>query len=143
MPIKNYTTQISADKTIMEIERSLVNHGAQMVLKEYDPQGVVSHVSFKIPVNGELVPFRLPCNTDGILRCLETSPKVPRRLRTREQAARVGWRVVKDWIQAQLAIVDAEMAAMEETFLPYAQLSDGRTLYEKFSGGPALMLQNH
>jgi len=30
--------------------------------------------------------------------------------RTREHAARVAWRICKDWIEAQLAIVDAEMA---------------------------------
>jgi len=50
--------------------------------------------------------------------------------RTREHAARVAWRICKDWIEAQLAIVDAEMADMMEIFLPYAQTESGETLYE-------------
>lgn len=140
MAIKNYTTSISAEKTVMEIQKALASHKAKAVLTEYDDEGVVTHVSFKIETPHGLMPFRLPANVDGVQACLHRNRQVPNRLKTREQAARVAWRIVKDWVEAQLAIVEAEMVDMVEVFLPYAQGEDGRTLYEKFSDAPQLLL---
>ncbi len=139
--IKNYTTQISTEKTLGEIQKALATHKATAVLTEYDDGGVVTHVSFKLRMEHGEMSFRLPANIDGVLGCLLQNPTVPKRLRCREQAARVAWRIVKDWIEAQLAIVDAEMCEMAEVFLPYAQLTnDGRTLYEKFQDAPQALL---
>ncbi len=36
MPIKNYTTQVSANRSIEEIQSALVKHGATGVLYEYE-----------------------------------------------------------------------------------------------------------
>lgn len=140
MAIKNYTTQISTEKTLGEIQKSLATHKASAVLTEYDSEGVVTHVSFKLTMDHGEMSFRLPANIDGVLGCLMQNRQVPKRLRTREQAARVAWRIVKDWIEAQLAIVDAEMCEMAEVFLPYAQGADGRTVYEKFLNAPQALL---
>jgi len=74
--------------------------------------------------------FRLPANTQGVFKALKCDERVPKRLKTKEQAARVAWRVLKDWVEAQLAIVEAEMAELTEVFLPYAQNRDGKTLYQ-------------
>jgi hypothetical protein len=54
------------------------------------------------------------------------------RLKTREQAARIAWRIVKDWVEAQLAIIEAEMASRPEVFLPYAQTNTGETIFQRF-----------
>lgn len=140
MAIKNYTTQISVEKTLMEIQKALVSHKAKAVLTEYDDEGIVTHVSFKIETQHGELPFRLPANIDGVLACLYRNQQVPRRLKTREQASRVAWRIVKDWVEAQLAIVEAEMVDMVEVFLPYAQGPDGRTIYEKFLDAPQTLL---
>jgi hypothetical protein len=36
--------------------------------------------------------------------------KVPRSKCTEDQAQRVAWRIVKDWVEAQMAIVEAQLA---------------------------------
>lgn len=140
MAIKNYTTTIAAEKTLMEIQKALASHKAKAILTEYDDEGIVTHVSFKIETRHGLLPFRLPANIDGVQACLHRNRQVPKQLKTREQAARVAWRIVKDWVEAQLAIVEAEMVDLVEVFLPYAQCDDGRTIYERFQNSPDTLL---
>jgi hypothetical protein len=48
-------------------------------------------------------------------------------LRVAGSVERVAWRIVKDWIEAQMAIVEAGQAEMAEVFLPYATIEDGTT----------------
>jgi hypothetical protein len=43
----------------------------------------------------------------------------------------VSWCIVKDWVEAQMAIVDTNMVQLEQVFLPYVIAPDGRTLYER------------
>lgn len=130
MAILNYTTSIAAEKTAMEIQTKLAKAKAQAVLSEYDDDGIMVAMSFRIMTNHGMIFFRMPANTDGVLRALQRDKKVPTKLKTKQQATNVAWRVLKDWIEAQLAIVDAEMAEMAEVFLPYAQDKTGKTLYK-------------
>ena len=50
---------------------------------------------------------------------------------TQEQAERVAWRILKDWIEAQMALLDIEMVRFEEIFLPYIETQNGQTIYER------------
>ena len=50
---------------------------------------------------------------------------------TREQAERVAWRILKDWVEAQMALLDIEMVRFEEIFRPYIETSSGQTIYER------------
>lgn len=129
MPIANYTTTISADKTVGEIQGMLARAGASAVLFEFE-DSIIAAVSFKLTHNGVPISFRLPSNIDKMYVYLQNSD-VPRKYRSREQAARVAWRIIKDWLRAQLAIIETEQAEMVEVFLPYAQNSSGQTLYER------------
>lgn len=61
--------------------------------------------------------------------------KITPRLRTMEQASRVAWRIIKDWLAAQLALIKAEMVTLEQVFLPYAQNADGATLFDVLAEG--------
>ena len=135
MPILNYRTTIDAGKTAAEIQVKLARAKAQAILTEYDGQGVIVAMSFRIPTRHGLLSFRLPANTEGVYEALRRDPKVPPRLRTKDQAARVAWRVLKDWIEAQLALIEAQLAEAAEVFLAYAQFEDGRTVYETLEGG--------
>src|ERR1700735_2331785 len=109
MAILNYTTSIQAEKTASEIQAKLVKAHACAVLSEYK-DCVLSHISFRVDsIHGEMA-FRLPANIDGVLKAMQRDARVPKALKTREQAARVAWRIVKDWVEAQLAIIEAEMA---------------------------------
>ena len=138
MAILNYTTKISVDKTAAEIQAKLGKANAQAVMCEYE-NGIVSHIAFRINTPHGVMTFRLPANTDGVLRAM-TKARLPKSKCNKEQAARVAWRIVKDWVEAQLAIIEAEMATMAEVFLPYAQGIDGKTVYENLleKGLPAL-----
>jgi len=129
MAILNYTTTIPAEKTAAEIQQKLAKAKAQAVLCEYDAEGVMCAMSFRAPTKHGMISFRMPANTEGVLRALQKDKKVPNRLKTKQQAANVAWRVLKDWVEAQLAIVEAEMAEITEVFLPYAQGKNGQTLY--------------
>ena len=129
MPILNYTTKIAAAKTTAEIQTNLAKHGAKAILTEYDDAGNAEALSFKIVTRqqGELG-FRLPINTEAIQRIL-IKQNVDRRFREYDHAVKVAWRIVKDWVEAQMAILETEMVEMEQIFLPYMVTPDGKTLY--------------
>lgn len=140
MPIANYTTSIKTEKTVGEIQAMLAKAGAQSVLFEFDG-AEVSAISFRLIHEHVMVSFRLPANVDSIYVVLQNDYNVPKRLQTMEQAARVAWRIIKDWLRAQLAIVEAEQAEMVEVFLPYAQNPEtGQTLYKQLEQGGFKML---
>ena len=135
MAILNYTTSIATEKTGAEIQKKLAKAKAQAILTEYNDEAIMSSISFRINTPHGVIFFRLPANTDGVYKALLADSNVPRRLKTREQAAKVAWRILKDWIEAQLAIVEAGMASITEVFLPYAQGKDGVTLYQSLESG--------
>ncbi|GAI93622.1 unnamed protein product, partial [marine sediment metagenome] len=58
----------------------------------------------------------------------------------RAQAVRIAWRIVKDWTQAQAAIIETEMVKTEQVFLPYAITKDGQTVYDLFEQRQIKML---
>lgn len=138
MSLKNYTTSIKTEKTIGEIQAMLARHGAQSIMTEYE-DGIVSTVSFRIEWRNQPVHFRLPANIDGVLCVLQNDRKIKPYMRTKEQASRVAWRIVKDWVDAQLAIVEADMVEMAEVFLPYAVDSKGVTLFQRVKDSPKLL----
>lgn len=131
MAILNYTTKIDSIKTIGEIQKTLVDHGAKKIVCDYDDDGVPTAVTFILMVNDQLVAYSLPANYSGVLRAMSKNKKVAKSLCTKEQTIRVSWRIVKDWIEAQMAIVEAEVAAMPEVFLPYMVTKNGNTLYRE------------
>lgn len=130
MALLNYTTQIDTDKTINEIQKCLSSHGANAILNEYE-DGYIIALSFKIKIKGQEIGFRLPSDWRPVLKLLEQDRKVPRRLHTKEQALRVSWRIIKDWAEAQMAIVETRMVKFEQVFLPYAITPDGRTVFDR------------
>jgi hypothetical protein len=139
MAILNYTTSIEAEKTIAEITKCLVKHGASKIVADYKDQ-LPCAVTFCLVMDGNTVAFVLPANYEGVLNSMKKDPKVPQRLCTKEQALRVSWRIVKDWVEAQMAIVEAKLADMAEVFLPYAVTKSGNTLYKEIQGNGMLML---
>lgn len=139
MAILNYTTKISHHKTLGEISECLVSHGATKVVTDYD-NGIPIKVTFGIDINGNLVGYELPANYRGVLKAMERNKKIPRNMVNEEQAIRVSWRIVKDWIEAQMAIVEADVADLAQVFLPYAVTKNGTTLYQEIQNNPKLLL---
>lgn len=132
MVLLNYTTQIKTEKTIGEIQAMLAQHGASAVLSEYDDGGNVSALSFKIQMNPGEIAFRLPARPEAVYLLLKNNRRVPSRLCTLEQAHRVTWRIIRSWVQAQMALIETKMVKLEEIFLPYAENPlTKKTLYEE------------
>ncbi len=136
MPLLNYTTTIEAIKTVGEIQGILAGHGAKSIKTDYSADGQVEALSFLVlTLHGE-VGIRLPVDPDAVLRVLTKQNRlgrVPKRYLNHAQAVRIAWRIVKDWIEAQMAILETEMVKMEQIFLPYVITRGGRTLYEAMS----------
>jgi len=45
---------------------------------------------------------------------------------------RVAWRVIRDWVMSQMALIETEMVKTEQVFLPYAITQDGvSTIYDR------------
>lgn len=133
MAILNYTTQIEAAKTVGQIHEILRTHGAQSVLTNYDERGEIESLSFEVNTPNGVAQIRLPVDPDAVLRVMKKfDSHVPNRLQTRPQAVRIAWRIVKDWVEAQMAILETEMVKMEQIFLPYIQVRGGQTFFEVF-----------
>jgi len=129
----NYTTAIEAAKTVGIIHGILAGHGAKAILTNYGENGAIESLAFNVSTAHGDVAIRLPINPDAVLTVLTRQNrlgKVPRRYVNRPQAVRVAWRIVKDWVEAQMAILETEMVKMEQIFLPYIITPSGKTLYE-------------
>jgi len=126
MAILNYTTSIATEKTAGEIQKKLSVAGAQAILSEYDKDGIMCSMSFRI----NNIFFKLPINIDGVYAAMSKDRNIPNKLKSYEQASRVAWRIIKNWIEAQVAIIQAGQAELVQVFLPYAQNKDGKTVFE-------------
>ncbi len=128
MPLLNYTTKVSVFTTIGEIQQQLVKHGARKIMQEYDDQGRIISLLFTIdtPLGSRCI--RMPANVTAVQVVLE-------RQKVRfdaDQAERVAWRIVKDWIEAQMAILESQMVQIDQIFLPYMVNKEGKTVYEAY-----------
>jgi hypothetical protein len=65
---------------------------------------------------------------------------IPPRFREKVQAKRTAWRIVKVWVEAQMAIIDCGQAEMAEVFLPYAITETGQTLFQRIQQNPKYLL---
>ena len=131
MAIKNYTTTIDVYKRLGEIQGSLASHGARQIMVNYDGAGQPIGVMFGIETTAGPRGFALPANVEGV-RAVFDRQKVKA---APGQAERTAWRNVRDWIMAQMAIIEAGQVQMEEVFLPYLTDGHGRTLYQLYQGG--------
>lgn len=128
MGLLNYSTTIEAAKTVGEIQNILAKHGARTVVINYAADGVIEALSFKVTTPYGDIGIRLPVDPNSVLKVLQR--EAPRRYVNRQQAIRVAWRIVKDWVEAQMAILSTEMVRMEQIFLPYVIMPSGKTLYD-------------
>lgn len=131
MPLLNYTTTIAVDKTVGEIQKILAVAGAKSIQVDYT-SGFPAAVAFFIDTPFGERSYVLPANVEGVWQTLHQQNRkgrVPSRLVTREQAARVAWRIIKDWTAAQMAIIQAGMVTIDQVMLPYMQVGN-QSLYE-------------
>jgi len=139
MPLLNYTTSIAPQKTVMEIQAMLAKAGASAILADYDTEGNIVALSFRLRNEGQDISFKLPTAWQPVLETLKRQ-NVSRTLQTPEQALRVAWRITKDWVAAQLAIIETRMVTTAQVFLPYAITNNGQSVYEYIAQNTSLLL---
>jgi hypothetical protein len=154
MALLNYTTSVAVEKSLAEIQGMLLRAGASGISTTYDratrrPTGV----AFRVDTPAGALDYALPVRVaavrrvlvrEGVLKPARTFSDY-RRMREerervdrlyREQPERVAWRIARDWLDVQLAMVQTGMVALDEVMLPY-QLVDGAngqtTVYELYA----------
>ena len=145
MPLLNYTTEIDAFKTVAQIQQALAKAGASAVLNEFDDTGNIVAQSFRMKLGDQDISFRLPTDWRPVLEAMKQQKA--RRIRghdhiqlSEDQARRVAWRITKDWVEAQLAIIETRMVTTAQVFLPYAVTNSGQSLYEYIGQNTQLLL---
>ena len=140
--IANRNTTVPALKTVGEIQAMLAGIRADAIVMQYE-SGEPSAIGFKLTRDDHSISFQLPSNWQGILQALKRDKSIPKRLLTADQAKRVSWRVIRDWLRAQLSLIEAGAATIEEVMLPWAITSDGTTVASRiFSGQTGLLTMN-
>lgn len=132
--IKNYTTEVSVERTISEIQKLLVKNGAKRIVIDYDDKGI-SALSFMVEFKSKLIPIRLAAKVDRVLEMLNQQVReknIPRKYNNIEQARRIMWRILLDWIDSQMTMVEIGQKELLEIFLPDICSLDGETIFEKW-----------
>lgn len=157
MFLKNYTSNVLVSQTIYRIEQVLIKCGVVGIAKEYTgASGEISAITFRINDNGKEFNVRLPADkekaqealwrdyggneihADG-LRMLHSSRKRLKRSDFAQQAERTAWKIIQDWIEVQMSMIQMRQADSVEVFMPY--IWDGKqTVYNRVKDGGYRML---
>lgn len=161
--LKNYTSNVPVSQTIYRIEQVLIKCGVSGIMKEYGSKnGGVVAVTFKIQTGDEpSMTVRLPVDVDQAHAALwlnyvdgdKLSPdgnslhwntkKRKTKADFKDQADRTAWKIIQDWVEVQMSMIQMKQADFREVFLPYVW--DGRqTVYQRIaeSGFKGLLLTN-
>jgi hypothetical protein len=136
----NYTTAVPVARTVGEAQAMLAAAGAASVAVHYEG-GEPCGLSFQLRTPHGPRNFTLPVNVDGVRAMLVKASKDGKlrsdgyrvaKFETREHAASVAWRVIKDWVEANLALIEAEMTTLETVMLPYLHVDGDKTLWQAY-----------
>jgi len=141
MPLANATTEVPARKTISEVVGMLVDNNCEAVTIQRDGNGEPVGIGFVLGTPAGSREFVLPARADNVRRTL-VKQNYRAGLTTHEHATNVAWRIVRDWLRAQLALVQSGQVEFGEVMLPYLLLNDGKggthTLWDSFRSDRAL-----
>jgi hypothetical protein len=132
--ILNYTTSIDVHKTLGEIQKILVSHGARKLMYDYANDGKVNSLCFTVVTPDGEKGIKLPANVPAIFEILKQQKKAGK-IKIQidyAQAERVAWRIIKNWVESQMAILESQMVQFEEIFLPYMINNKGQTFFQMY-----------
>jgi hypothetical protein len=166
MFLKNYTSDVPASTTINRIQNTLIKARVSQLAMDYDHEGSIKALLFSIQIEADKPPvqIRMPADVEGALEALwqdyldgdrdeavrngsdrmasykGRGTKKKARSEFRDQAHRTAWRLVQDWIEVQLSMVQMRQADFVQIFLPYVW--DGKqTFYSRIKSGGYLALE--
>lgn len=138
-PIKNARSEIDMGRLCTQLEQTLASHGAQQIRMDYDEQGLRRAVFFSLDYHGRPISVKLPARVEQAQAVLKRQydanlgslRKMGTKAYSYEHAYRVAWRNIVDWVEAQMALLELELAKMEEVFFPYITSRSGQTMFEQ------------
>ena len=144
--VKNYTSQVTASRSVQHIEDRLVSHGAMNILKLYEDKSLIG-IAFILCVNGKQIPFRLPARIVNVEKMLRDQVKRPRSgtiANIKAQAERTAWKLLADWVDIQVSLVELQQVQFMEVFLPYVyDHAKQQTFFEKLEQTGFKQLECH
>lgn len=144
--VKNYTSQVPVGRAVQHIEDRLVKHGAKNILKLYENQKLTG-IAFIVSVNGKDLPFRLPARIDRVekqLRGLVKRPRSETMSRISDQAQRTAWKLLADWVDIQMSLIELDQVELIEVFMPYIyDHAKGQTFFERIKEDGYKLLERH
>lgn len=149
MFLKNYTSNVPVHQTIHRIEQVLLACGVSGIAKEYGENQKIVALTFKVAFDKEAAPIvvRLPVKEkaaqDALWRdyagvdisadgrsVIYGCQKKKRPADFIEQGERTAWKLMQDWVEVQMSMIQLNQATLDEIFLPY--LWNGKqTVYER------------
>jgi hypothetical protein len=134
--ILNYTTKVEVAQTVAEIIGLLARLKAKQSFITNDANGVPMALEFVIDTDGGERSFKLPARWESVhkilLRDHERGQLRHGGKPSPEQAKRVAWRILKDWVEAQIALIEVGMVKPEEVWMPYMLVAHGVTAFEQY-----------
>lgn len=130
MAIKNYTSTKDIYSSLGDVQGALAKAGATKIMIDYEGGKPIA-VTFALDTAQGSRGFFLSASFEGTERVfrkqnLKLDPA---------QIERTAWRNVRDWVLAQIALVESADIPVEEVFLPYLTDGKGTTLYQLYEGG--------
>ena len=129
MAILNYTSVVPVTQTVGEIQAVLNRRGVSRISTVFDDESNAVGLAFTLATDYGVRDFELPIRIEGVLAALQSDTSIPKGKRTPEQAARTAWRIALSWLETQAALVDAELAKLDEVMMPFMVDGRGRTMY--------------
>ena len=137
--IKNYTSTIPVSRSVQHIEDRLVAHGARNIMKMYDNNKRLEGICFILCCQSKDIPFKLPARISNVEKVLRGAVKRPRDgtlNRIQDQAERTAWKIISDWVDIQISLIELQQVELLEVFLPYVYYPAERmTYFEKIQMG--------
>jgi hypothetical protein len=154
MFIKNYTSEVPVAQTIHRIQQVLVKCGVSGITTEYGPNADITAIKFHIKVDPKMpeITIRLPADREAAQQALwldyvdgdrlsDDGTRLewnPRKKKTKAdflvQAERTAWKLVQDWIEVQMSLIQMRQAETLQVFLPYVW-NGKETIYDKIKAG--------
>lgn len=152
MFLKNYTSNVPVHQTVHRIEQVLIKCGVSGIAKEFGPTGEVAAMTFKIKLNDQTITIRLPADREAAIQALwldyadgdrlsQDGARIAyssRKKKTRadfvQQADKTAWKLIQDWVEVQMSMIQMKQADFVQVFLPYVW--DGKqTYYQALKAG--------
>lgn len=147
MGLKNKTSE--GKNTFEKIQKVLAENGARQVMFDYAADGTLEAISFVLNLGGKSVGFKLPALVENVTEIMygnrrrggsKYGPLLEITPAQRAQAYKTAWANIRDWIDAQMALVKTRQVEVLQVFLPYMVDNNNQTLYERVMTNPEFLL---